>query len=163
MLSVLAAANLKELHYQRDDGTRNIDALYSSCVRSGLIEAQAGVARETDKYERVFSVALDHMFGCWVIDFVEEVCGDRLLTSNDPTEAQLLDGEFVRRWCQKTLAQIEGELVAALKSDLVFQEYQGRQVAKDLGRVSMLRSVLDALDRIWGGGGHSGAAARCVP
>lgn len=95
----------------------------------------------------VFDVALEHM-GCWVIDYVEEVCGDPALTSNDPAEAQLLDGEFVRSWCEKTLQQIESAVVAALMSDQQFRQFQATQLHTELGKVSILLSVLEALERI---------------
>ena len=43
-----------------------------------------------------------------------QVCADRLLTSSDPVEALLLDGECVRRWVQKLLAVSRGRLASWL-------------------------------------------------
>ena len=50
-----------------------------------------------------------------------QVCGDRLLTSHDPAEARLLDGEIVLGWARQALAAIEAAAVAALKSEPQFQ------------------------------------------
>ena len=50
-----------------------------------------------------------------------QVCGDRLLTSHDPAEARLLDGEIVLGWARQALAAIETAAVAALKSEPQFQ------------------------------------------
>ncbi len=36
-----------------------------------------------------------------------QVCGDTQLTSNDALEAQLLDGSFVKDWCNSSLKELE--------------------------------------------------------
>ena len=41
VLQQLASCNFKTLHCKRDDGSRNIDALYSTCSSSGLISKPA--------------------------------------------------------------------------------------------------------------------------
>ena len=87
-----------------------------------------------------------------------QVCGDRLLTSHDPKEARLLDGEIVLGWAQQTLSAIEAVAVAALKSDPQFRAYISRQMQRDLGRVNLLMGILEALERIRGSaaGRHTG-------
>ena len=95
-----------------------------------------------------------------------QVCGDRLLTSHDPSEARLLDGEIVLGWAQLKLEAIEAEVVAALKSEQQLRGYvtSGR-MQRDLGRINLLLGVLGALNRIRGsaafaqGGRHTGGGA----
>lgn len=146
LLQLLASQPLKELHHRRSDGTRQIDELYAACSSSGLIASPANDVRS--RYECVFDVALSASFGVWLIDYVEEVCGDTTLLSNDPAEAQLLDGEFVRAWCEKALHGIEASVVAALKSEQLFQHYLAKQLHREQGKVAVLLSVLQALQRI---------------
>lgn len=43
-------------------------------------------------------------------DFVELVCGDVTLTSNDPLDAFLLDGGFVRSWAQSWLQRLQKQV-----------------------------------------------------
>ena len=40
--------------------------------------------------------ALDCFMGSFVLDYVEEVCGDPHLTAADPVDASLLDGKMVK-------------------------------------------------------------------
>lgn len=157
-LSTLQSANLKELHLLRDDGSSNADLLYEACVSSGL--TSGGARAPKDKYEALFNAALEPGLGCWVIDYVELVCADRLLTSDDPGQAQLLDGEFVRGWAAKALESIEAGAVGALKSDQAFADYVEGQLQQDLRKVSHLKLVLEALKRIRGGGGGDAAMGR---
>jgi hypothetical protein len=96
----------------------------------------------------IFDACLDNFFGSWIIDYVEEVVGDRLLTSHDPSEAQLLDGEFVLSWCSLTLHKIEANTIAILKSEQMFQDYQSKDLYKDLGKIYFLCQILAALERI---------------
>ena len=70
-----------------------------------------------------------------------QVCGDRLLTSADPAEARLLDGEIVVEWAQRALAAAEAAVVAALKSEPQFSSYVQSRMQKDLGRVRHSQSL----------------------
>jgi len=92
-----------------------------------------------------------------------QVCGDRLLTSHDPGEARLLDGEIVLGWAQVKLGAIEAEVVAALKSEQQFRGYMASgRMQRDLGRVSLLLGVLRALDRIRGSSAAAAHGGRCA-
>lgn len=82
------------------------------------------------------------------------MCADTHLTSNDPLEAYLLDGGFVREWCRRTLAATEASAGGALRSDAALRTYLDRPgLLRDLANAGTMVSVLRALDRIRGGGG----------
>ena len=71
ILNQFASCNLKKLHTKRDDGSRVIDALYTDCFKTGLVSK--GATDDRSRYAAVFDFALDNHFGCWIIDYVEEV------------------------------------------------------------------------------------------
>jgi len=156
VLQQFVVHSLKELHHRRGDGTRVLDAIYEACSSSGLVKKAATDVRS--RYERVFDAALESLMGCWIIDYVEEVCGDRHLTSNDPVDAQLLDGQFVKEWCQSTLQHMESELVTTLKNEQLFQQFQTRELQKQIGKANVLVDVLHALARIRNTGGAYAAS-----
>ncbi len=155
----LTSCDFKRLHQRRGDGQRHIDSLFESLPRHSSNHVDI-----IERYHAVFDACLDLDFGCWLIDFVEEVCGDPLIVSSDPIESQLLDAGFVAAWSRQTIARIEAEVIGALKSEQRFQQLQSR-VHKELCKVSVIANVLEALERIRLpsslGGVEGMAASRC--
>lgn len=161
-LAALASCNLKELHLKRADGSRMLDTLYQACRSSGQIPVGAPEhSTPTDRYLAVFDAALHSCMGCWILDYVQLVCADRHLTSNDPLEAYLLDGGFVKTWAQGCLQRAEAQVSAALQTDAAFRSCE-EQLQRQLSQARVLVAVLRALDAIRAGaaGGQGvGAAA----
>ena len=167
-LTALAAANPRELHRRRADGVRLIDGLHEQCRAAGLCPAPAQAlqwsvsplappssppSQEEERYFAVFDAALANRLGVWVIDYVELVCADRYLTSNDPLEAWLLDGEFVKAWCSTCLKRAEQAAVGSLTSDQTFAAFSASgQLQQQLAQARVLAGVLRSLDRIRSGG-----------
>ncbi|KAG2435928.1 hypothetical protein HXX76_007123 [Chlamydomonas incerta] len=166
-LSQLASCNLKELHLKRADGSRILDSLHATCRAANVIPASAPDATPKERYLAVFDAALAGGLGCWILDYVEVVCADRHLTSNDPLEAYLLDGGFVKAWAAACLARAEQAATSALTADMAFHSFQSSgQLQGQLAQTRVLVAVLRALDRIRaaaaGGtaaGGNAGGAA----
>lgn len=90
-----------------------------------------------------------------------QVCGDQHLASHDPMEAQLLDGGFVKDWCQASLAASQEQLRSALASDTQLSTYVSHHLQRELSKAHVIVSVLQALGRIHGaaGAGMGGTAA----
>lgn len=148
-LSQLASCNLKELHLKRADGSRILDSLHASCRAAKVIPASAPDATPKERYLAVFDAALAGGLGCWILDYVEVVCADRHLTSNDPLEAYLLDGGFVKAWAAACLARAEQAATSALTADMAFHSFQSSgQLQGQLAQTRVLVAVLRALDRI---------------
>ncbi|KXZ46899.1 hypothetical protein GPECTOR_39g393 [Gonium pectorale] len=147
-LSALAACNLKELHLKRADGSRILDSLHATCRSAGLIPHGTPDATPKERYLAVFDAALTGGLGCWILDYVEVVCADRHLTSNDPLEAYLLDGGFVKAWAQAALQAAEQAATSALQSDSAFLAFQAGPLQRQLSQIRILTTVLRALDRI---------------
>lgn len=153
LLSLLTDVNLKDLHKKRSDGMRIIDSLYEAYRGHGAIPHEAKDTKE--RYFSVFDVAMQCRLGCWVQDYVEVVCADRYLASNDPLEAQLLDGNFIKEWCQRCLQRSETDVVTALKSESLFKQFCSRSLQQELSSANTLVNVLAALDRLASSpGGH---------
>lgn len=147
-LHVLASCNLKELHLKRADGSRILDSLHATCRAAGLIATGTPDGSPRDRYLAVFDAALCNDLGCWVLDYVEVVCADRHLTSNDPLEAYLLDGGFVKAWAQACLQRAEQVSTSALIDDASFCKFQTEGLPKHLAQMRLLVSLLRSLDRI---------------
>eukprot|EP00798_Chlamydomonas_sp_ICE-L_P000447 gene447-1848_t len=150
-LNALAEFNLKELHLiKRSDGSRNVDLLCDKFLSAGLVPSNLRGSGDVRKvYCAIFDLALSHSFGCWIVDFVIEVCADRHLASDDPLEAQLLDGRLVADWSQSTLALMETDLVATLKNEVAFLDFVNTgKLERELGRCNALINILRTLDSI---------------
>ncbi|KAG2433091.1 hypothetical protein HYH02_012794 [Chlamydomonas schloesseri] len=148
-LSQLASCNLKELHLKRADGSRILDSLHATCRAANVIPATAPDATPKERYLAVFDAALGGGLGCWILDYVEVVCADRHLTSNDPLEAYLLDGGFVKAWAAACLQRAEQAATSALTADMAFHSFQASgQLQAQLAQTRVLVAVLRALDRI---------------
>lgn len=151
-LELLVQASPKELHCKQADGTRVIDKLYEACCSAGLVPPQPAAASSTKgavehRYCAIFDAALNHGLGCWLIDYVELVVADRHLSSSDSVDAYLLDGEFMKAWCQQHLQQIEQTLAQALASDASLAQFAA-SVAAHLSRVNALVRILQALQQL---------------
>lgn len=167
-LAALVAANPRELHRRRADGSRLLDSLYETCRVAGLCPparggagaaaGRPGASADEERYFLVFDAALQNQLGCWVQDYVEVVCADRHLTSNDPLEAWLLDGDLVKAWSCACLQRAEQAAVAALTSDHAFGAFAATQLQQQLAQARVLVSVLKALDRIRSGSGRGTSA-----
>ncbi|GLC41829.1 hypothetical protein PLESTM_001250000 [Pleodorina starrii] len=147
-LAVLASCNLKELHLKRADGSRILDSLHATCRAARLIPAGTPDGSPRERYLAVFDAALNGGLGCWILDYVEVVCADRHLTSNDPLEAYLLDGGFVKAWAQARLQRAEQAATSALANDASFHAFQASHLQQQLAQMRVLVSVLRSLDRI---------------
>ena len=151
-LQQLAACNFKELHRKRSDGMRVVDAIYEACRVSSIFSAPAA-SDLMDRYFAIFDYAMNASFGVWIIDFVMEVVCDKHLTSDDPLEATLLDGSFVKQWCRKTLEQAEKLLGQVLRSEPDLQDFLTKgKIERELGKANIVVSVLKALDGARQGG-----------
>lgn len=84
------------------------------------------------------------------------MCADQHLASHDPTEAQLLDGQFVKEWCQSVLRESQEQLQSALQTDAQLAAYITVQLQRELSKANVLVSVLNALGRIYGVAGKTG-------
>lgn len=90
-----------------------------------------------------------------------QVCSDRLLTSSDPIEAFLLDGECVRRWAAKKLSVSQGRLSSWLGRGLA--ALGGSPVVpKELAKLRMLQLVFRALAQPAPAAAAFGAAGRAA-
>jgi hypothetical protein len=83
----------REAYRKTADGTRRYAGVYRQAVAAGVLPARS--VDEVQALHAVFDLAVEHGYGAWVLDYVEEVCSDEYCTSNDPVEAYLLDGECV--------------------------------------------------------------------
>ncbi|KAF5833472.1 hypothetical protein DUNSADRAFT_10226 [Dunaliella salina] len=146
----LAAANIRSLHRKNAEGIRPIDELYDQAT----VHHHGGQKPATsvqEKYFAVFSQALECFMGSFVLDYVEEVCGDSQLTAPDPVDASLLDGALVKEWCERELAEQEALLQSALKSEPLFSQLvTGCELQRQASKAHALVSVLKALGRIRG-------------
>jgi hypothetical protein len=75
------------------DGHRRYASVHRQAVAAGVLPSRS--VDEVQALHGVFDLAVEHGYGAWVLDYVEEVCSDAYCTSNDPVEAYLLDGECV--------------------------------------------------------------------
>ncbi|PRW59389.1 E3 ubiquitin- ligase HOS1 [Chlorella sorokiniana] len=128
---------------RQPSGQSLLRELYAHAAEAGLVPAGAG-GDDIARLHALFDVALDHGMGGLVRDYVAEVCSDRLLTSSDPVEAFLLDGECVRRWVQKLLAVSRSRLASWLARGLASLSSAGL-LPKELARLRMLQLVAEDL------------------
>ena len=63
-------------------------------------------------------------------------------------EAYLLDGEFVKAWCQQNLATAEQAVVSALTNEQSYSAFVTGSLGSYLSKVNVLVRVLQALDGI---------------
>jgi hypothetical protein len=128
-LTALASTPPRQ-YLQRSEASESstLQHLYNQCVEAGLLPASAAAIDDITRLHSLFDVALDHGMGSLVLDHVVDVCADRLLTSSDPVQAFLLDGECVRRWCHKTLAVSKGRLTSWLGRGISFIASSGEAV-----------------------------------
>lgn len=119
-LASLASTPPRQYLQRTDAGTSILQELHQQCIEAGLVPATAAATDDISRLHALFDVCLDHGLGSLVLDYVSDVCADRLLTSSDPVAAFLLDGECVRRWCQKTLAISKGRITSWLGRGLGF-------------------------------------------
>ncbi|MEW5320306.1 MAG: hypothetical protein WDW38_011388 [Sanguina aurantia] len=163
-LQLLIDCDPRELHRKRSDGRRVIDTLHEALISQNLIKdpqwaltsqsgTHAGPPTQTaeQQYRDVFDAALEHGLGVWVQDFVELVCGDVTLTSNDPLEAFLLDGGFVRSWARSRLQRLQKQLGQALDPQAAaLSGVSLASVTQQLGQLNVVAALLLSLDRICG-------------
>lgn len=150
VLAALAATPPRQYLQRSDAGVSVLQALYQQCVGAGL--ASEHTSDDIARLHGLWDVALEHGLGSLVLDYVHDVCSDRLLTSSDPVEAFLLDGECVRRWCQKSVTISKGRVTSWLGRGLGFIHSSGewvwrrsrvfvRRAGAAAGRREQLRAV----------------------
>jgi hypothetical protein len=83
----------RDAYKRTSDGSRRYASVYRQAVAAGLLPART--LDDAATLHAIFDLAVDHGFGSWVLDYVEEVCSDEYCTSNDPVEAYLVDGDCV--------------------------------------------------------------------
>lgn len=97
VLAELANTSPKTYLQRSPSGFSHLQDLYQQCIEADLVPAAAVASDDIARLHSLFDVALDHGMGSLVLDYVNEVCADRLLTSSDPVAAFLLDGEIFSR------------------------------------------------------------------
>ncbi|KAJ9512906.1 hypothetical protein QJQ45_029122 [Haematococcus lacustris] len=148
-LDAFASCNQKELLKLRSDGTRLLDGLFDLLLTAGLAQPTPG-SDLRHKLSCVFDVAWSSCLGCWIVDYVAEVCGDPYLTSTSPSEALLLDGSFVRDWATSRCQATASSLAAALRSEAQFRLFMEGRLAGERAKASTLEAVLQALGELQG-------------
>ncbi|KAL6758225.1 hypothetical protein V8C86DRAFT_1527086 [Haematococcus lacustris] len=148
-LDAFASCNQKELLKLRSDGTRLLDGLFDLLLTAGLAQPTPG-SDLRHKLSCVFDVAWSSCLGCWIVDYVAEVCSDPYLSSTSPSEALLLDGSFVRDWATSRCQATASSLAAALRSEAQFRLFMEGRLAGERAKASTLEAVLQALGELQG-------------
>lgn len=169
-LEALAAEPPRNYLERPRGGTSVLQHLYELAASAGLLPEEA--VDDVARLHGLFDVALSYGMGSLVCDYIAEVCGgvqvppsvprgrrpqglcasnhlqvcsDRLLTSSDPVEAFLLDGECVRQWASKKLAVSHGRLTGWLSSGLSSITGSRMVVPKEFSKLQVLQLVFEAL------------------
>ncbi|GAB4815684.1 hypothetical protein N2152v2_002730 [Parachlorella kessleri] len=157
-LAALAATPPRQYVQRLETGASTLQELYARCLEAGVLPATAAALDDISRLHSLFDLALDHGLGSLVLDYVTDVCGDRLLTSSDPVQAFLMDGECVRRWCHKAIAISKGRLTSWLGRGLGFISSSGT-LPKEIAKLRALQLVVQALSPSAEQGQQAGSAA----
>uniref|UniRef100_A0A1D2ACK0 ELYS-like domain-containing protein n=1 Tax=Auxenochlorella protothecoides TaxID=3075 RepID=A0A1D2ACK0_AUXPR len=130
-------------YFTRVGHQTRLQALHAQCAEAGLFTASA-TADDVSRLFALFTLSLENGFGTLVVDYLAEVCFDTQLTSSDPTQAFLMDGQCVRRWLQRTLSVIRSRVVTALGQGLGAPTSAG-VLARATAELSSLHLVAHAL------------------
>lgn len=146
-LASLVAVPPRDLLKRGTEG-RVVTSLARSAQAAGLAEA-AAFPDDRLALHTLFNLALDGGLACWVADYVELVCCDRSLTSDDPTECYLLGGDCVLKWAQAALSRANNQLRDVLRAPAQFAQLHlnSAWLQGSLCRVNGLLLVLKALER----------------
>ena len=123
-------------------GERNLQTVYTTLCAHGLAAVDA--VDDISKLFSVFDAAVDKGMGCYVNDYVVEVCADKYLTSNDPNEAYLLDAECVHQWARhRALPSLQASVCNSIRKHPLTP--YASSIAKDKAKADSLVMVLESL------------------
>ena len=127
----------------RNNNVRVVRQLYEQCVAARLTTDTA--LTDVEALEAVFDVALRNGLGCFVLDYVHEVCSSSSLVSSDPVDAALLDGATVEHWCARALKKCKDRVLEQLNNMGLQRLKDSSILQQESGCTNSLLLVVNAL------------------
>lgn len=139
-LQALCFTNPKAYLDKVPSGCTHLRHLHTLCAAEGL--APSTKVDDIGCLFSLFDIAINHGLTNIVTEYIREVCSDTSLTSSDPTQAFLLDGECVRQWASRAIDASRLRLRSWLSTPSAFSLLSN--ISKDaiIREVARLRALL---------------------
>jgi hypothetical protein len=113
------------------------------------LQIPSGTEDITSVFEGILNTLLTNSLSTWIVDWVDQVCGDAAASSDNPTEAHLLSGDAITAWAARAAAALRSRLAALLADG---SGGSGGELARVGAEAEALLQIVKALRRAGGGG-----------